>query len=292
MSELSWQRERHASDTIYPSERAMLGGVERHLECQWRRSVAVLALFCVSVTPVACGSTTDPSTSTAAQGGQPADNCAEGDTRECVGKGACRGGQYCENDGWGSCECEGIGTAGAKMSAAGNGGATGGDATSLGGHPEQTGGAAAGGGQSTWDDDPCDGVESGCGSTLCPLSNETACSAIDQCSFWNIPKIEVDENRSYAVFRVPRVSELPEPSELPGDCLCADSPLAARFEVYVTAPGANGQLPDGHFTVRQPWYFGPCDSPVQCTESYPYVRTKSPDAPEVNVYYAPGPCPP
>src|ERR1041385_2431857 len=48
----------------------------------------------------ACGSTETPP----AQGG----SCSPGDTRECVGVGACRGGQRCGDDGrWGDCACTG-----------------------------------------------------------------------------------------------------------------------------------------------------------------------------------------
>ena len=38
------------------------------------------------------------------------ERCSPGDTRSCVGPGACSGGQRCGSDGWGACEC---GTSGA-----------------------------------------------------------------------------------------------------------------------------------------------------------------------------------
>ncbi len=69
--------------------------------------------------------------------------CDPGDTRECVGPGACRGGQICAGNGtWEECDC-GAATGGAP----GAGGATGG-ATQSGGNVG-TGGEAIGGGSAT-----------------------------------------------------------------------------------------------------------------------------------------------
>jgi fibro-slime domain-containing protein len=78
------------------------------------------------------------------------ETCTPGDTRECVGPGACRGGQMCDDDGagWGDCDC------GAELGGSGGGGtgATGGTATgglggqSTGGTPGDTGGTVVGGG--------------------------------------------------------------------------------------------------------------------------------------------------
>lgn len=71
--------------------------------------------------------------------------CDPGDTRECVGSGACRGGQICAEDGtWGACDC-GSGTGGAE----GGGGTTTGGSQSGGnagaGATATTGGSATGG---------------------------------------------------------------------------------------------------------------------------------------------------
>lgn len=35
----------------------------------------------------------------------PAPTCTDGDTRECVGPGACAGGQFCERETWSACDC-------------------------------------------------------------------------------------------------------------------------------------------------------------------------------------------
>jgi len=78
----------------------------------------------------------DEASSAGAQGS----GCLAGDTRECVGPGACRGGQQCRIDGlWGSCDC---GTTGGTAQTRATGGASGGvSGTSV----RATGGQATGG---------------------------------------------------------------------------------------------------------------------------------------------------
>lgn len=73
--------------------------------------------------------------------------CAGGDTRECLGPGACRGAQACGADGWNACDC-GMGSGG--LTGAGGAVATGG-VVSSGGAPA-TGGVVGTGGA-----DPPDG---------------------------------------------------------------------------------------------------------------------------------------
>jgi hypothetical protein len=48
----------------------------------------------------------------AASTGGTAPACAPGDTRECVGPGACRGAQACDAIGWGECDCGATGNGG------------------------------------------------------------------------------------------------------------------------------------------------------------------------------------
>ena len=72
-------------------------------------------------------------------GGTAALSCQPGDTRECVGPGACRGGQQCDTHGsWGACDC---GASGGATST----GASGGTSTVL----PSNGGSATGGARST-----------------------------------------------------------------------------------------------------------------------------------------------
>ncbi len=96
-------------------------------------------------TPGAAGSAID-------LGGAPgtggATVCTAGDTRGCVGPGACDGGQVCLSDGtWGDCDCGTTGTGGADGSGgSGTGGATvgSGGASSAGAPPTGSGGATPG----------------------------------------------------------------------------------------------------------------------------------------------------
>ncbi len=58
-------------------------------------------LACATATVLACSN--DGSGETGKSAGEV---CTQGDTRECVGAGACNGGQLCDDDGkWGKCEC-------------------------------------------------------------------------------------------------------------------------------------------------------------------------------------------
>ncbi len=83
-----------------------------------KRLFAALAM--ATFVSAACGSSDD--------GNLNHQTCTPGDTRTCVGPGACNGGQVCGSDGnWGTCDCGGGGSggsAGVGGSAAGASGAT------------------------------------------------------------------------------------------------------------------------------------------------------------------------
>jgi len=131
-----------------------------------RRSRAALALAASASLLFAlagCGSgdTTGGATSSTADGGTAGSStplggaatavCVPGETRECIGPGACRGGQACARDGasWGACDC-GETTGGAAGAAGAPG--TGGAATSggaAGAVTEPQGGGTADGGAAT-----------------------------------------------------------------------------------------------------------------------------------------------
>lgn len=101
-----------------PLSRAIRNGVG------WMLRAAALGALAI-----ACGSDEDP--------GGAAALCSTGETRTCVGPGACQGGQSClpDGSGFGPCDC-GAATGGSGGSAGGSGGSVG-----IGG----TGGASAGG---------------------------------------------------------------------------------------------------------------------------------------------------
>lgn len=65
-------------------------------------AVAVAAIAMVGVV----GCARDDKGETGARAGEGAPGCSQGDTRECVGPGACEGGQTCGDDGkWEACDC-------------------------------------------------------------------------------------------------------------------------------------------------------------------------------------------
>jgi hypothetical protein len=87
---------------------------------------ALLAALCVLADASCGGRAWEPQDKEAATAGTEGYSCLPGDTRECVGKGACRGGQQCSAEGsWGACNC---GTTGGTSSSAA-GGSTGGQET-------------------------------------------------------------------------------------------------------------------------------------------------------------------
>ena len=72
--------------------------------------------------------------------------CAQGDTRTCVGPGACPGAQECKTDlTWSTCDCGSTGSGGAGAGGASNSVATGGSQANVGG-ANPTGGAGPTGG--------------------------------------------------------------------------------------------------------------------------------------------------
>lgn len=99
--------------------------------------------------------------------------CEVGETRECVGRGACKGGQQCLTTGWSDCDCgsDSGGTAGtpslgdggteSTMAGAGNngGGSNGGDGASAGATQGAAGEGSVegvgGDGTTDWKADPC-----------------------------------------------------------------------------------------------------------------------------------------
>lgn len=122
-------------------------------------SVARRLLFLVLML-VGCSS--EPSSSGGA-GGQPR-ACTPGSTQECVGPGACKGGQSCAFDGsgWSPCECGGGGSSQAGSGGSGQAGSggsgqagsfpssgAGGSDAGAGGSDAGSGGSAAGAGGST-----------------------------------------------------------------------------------------------------------------------------------------------
>lgn len=117
-----------------------------------KRLAATFVLVSAGVlVSVACGSSKND------LGGKT--TCSPGDTRSCVGPGACTGGQTCGSDGsWGACDC---GASGSGGSGGGSGSGTGGSGAGGSGGATQKDGGGTGGtaGDASADagppDDPC-----------------------------------------------------------------------------------------------------------------------------------------
>jgi hypothetical protein len=231
-----------------------------------------------------------------------ATSCNEGDTRRCVGPGACDGGQVCLGAKWTECDC------GSSMS---NGGGGQSDAGSPGlNQAGQTQSAAGAGGSAPdnidWDDDPCsgDGLTNGertidC-SGDCPgfhprPGDPVGCAPQAQCQLtsWEVYPSEGAALTMPTDFagRTPRASTIDGPCDCP-----AGQPIFAKFRVHValTDPALV------HLTVRAPWHFG-TDSAAACTTAKQQCAqgsgtwntvlwTESANAPAVNVPMRIGPC--
>jgi hypothetical protein len=216
---------------------------------------AVVLVACIAS---ACGGGTTEPQANESSAGQSSDDCQNGETRECVGPGACTGGQFCSDGAWERCECAANGDAGEggtppaqEMGASG--------ATSSGGSTNTSAVAGA----------------------TSPFSSP--CYVIDECGVGYDDILEITEDENHVVFRTPKASMYP------AECISCPK-IASRLELRVRSAETD-ERPSGHFTVRPPWQFGSCDEPSQCTEEAAIVWTESNDAPEVNVYYEPGPCP-
>ena len=140
------------------------------------------ALLC-ALFAQACGGNSTVSPADATGGSASSDMaCAVGDTRECIGPGACKGGQECAASGWQQCECAAAGEprAGAGGSSATSSGGAAGSTLHGGGAAGHAGGASpAGAGGST-------AGEAGAGGSMgtevaCP-EGFSSCSAAADCS--------------------------------------------------------------------------------------------------------------
>lgn len=160
------------------------------------------------------GSSTGGTTATGATGGSAGTTsaCSPGETRTCVGPGACQGGQTCEQSGtWSTCDCGAGGSGGSGGSGGtagspsggggtptgGSGGVAGTDGSAGSGATGGTGGAAgvdAGTDSSASDasdggdaDSGCPAGNKYCGSACVPVGPDTGCGNVSctACSFQN-----------------------------------------------------------------------------------------------------------
>ena len=116
------------------------------------RSALLLALG-IAVQPGCGGRAGSQEEGGQSVGGTAVTACQAGNTRECVGPGACRGGQQCDESGyWGKCECAATGGASSTgIGENGTGGEVSGGSRAIAGSPAQTttGGNTPTGGRSS-----------------------------------------------------------------------------------------------------------------------------------------------
>ena len=272
---------------------------------RWRvvPSVGAFTLALGSLLASACGSKTaeepqakagsagstaesagSPSTTAGSAGAMSQNQCAAGDTRICVGPGACAGGQVCGSDRqWSACDCGGGGSGGRPNGGGGGAGGGGADSGAEGGASGDAGVGGLGDGDEACPKGAialdCSGQ---CGpvSPLCP----TECAKV----------VHVD---TAAIGTV--VARLPPHPAM--DCNCG-SPGSVNATYAVSFIIDHPPSAAYHITLPEPWSFEvgaftPCVPPygAQCRNSTAYasfpIRTADPSAVAVNLTLEPGNCP-
>lgn len=256
---------------------------------------------------------------TEVQGGSTASTvCTAGDTRECVGSGACRGGQVCASAEWSACDCGSSG--GASEGGNGAGGSV------AGGTAETGAGGAENGGAPDETADPC--PEPNPTESQPPWSCATDCfdqrdMDIQVCGGTpqTYPKACTNYDASRTrLMRLPNtitegevVLRTPTAASLGGPCACDNgTPVVAKLLSFVR-PGNKWPYQSSpfhvHFTVRLPWHVGLVKDTSDCAPAEPaqcqdllvvdgavgntsnlQIWTEDPSAPPVNVEMAPGDC--
>jgi hypothetical protein len=278
-------------------------GTEFWCRLQRLQSKAAFAFIVVSTWAAAgCGSKTEsvPASSAGAAGASSA-LCLAGDTRTCVGPGACDGGQACGPDGeWSACDCgtpaAGGGTGSSGAGAAGNGGASaqsqGGSGGTVGGSSSGASGTAgaagsAGAGGLNPGDDPCP-----------PNHLTTDCSGQcgdmpASCTSTTCPTGVLVSGPLSAGLVLARA-----PSHPGASCTCTGNGTSIAYSMYI---GLSSKASSSwHASVLDPWRVSvlssSCSLPDQSNcntlnSGYVTVWTDDPDAPSANVVAEPGPCP-
>jgi hypothetical protein len=255
----------------------------------------------VSLAGACGGSSITPDTrSTGMAGTSDVTGCVEGDTRECVGPGACEGGQVCRNRTWSSCDCGDPGSGGAlgtgsgPVTAAGEGG----------GLPAGTGGdGATTVDEIDWQDDPCmdDGLTTTFRTIDCagdcpgfhPMPNELECTTKAKCELHGllIQGESSAESPTYFLHRTPRAEMVD------GPCECSTgAPIFAKYRITLDFKDE----PTRRVSVRKPWHLS-TDATATCVgETLQCLHgsgrwsvelwTESEAAPAVNVKLEIGAC--
>ena len=271
--------------------------------------VALFALLLAA----SCGSKTSetPGASVAGSAGSAgasaAGTCAAGDTRTCVGPGACSGGQACGSTGqWSACDCGGSAgggstgggsTGGGSASVAGSsGGPAGGVAgTTEGGGSGGLAGANEAGSPST--DDPC---PSGAITADCSGQCDAKAAVCEAACGQRVVMVDYVDPTFLPNVVMMRTPSHPQPS-----CSCGiEGEARSAYEVTIIVKHPTSST--WHVSVPSPWAVSsvvPSDGcfppiPEQCVDFVwagndrsMTVLTADPNAPAVNIVAELGQCP-
>lgn len=267
----------------------------------WKRfrpgEVASIMLLLAS-----CGSTTSEAPGPAAgasAGSLSSDRCSAGDTRHCVGPGACDGGQACGSDErWGACDCGASGGGGTAAVGGSSGGPSFGGASMSG-----TGGAAVGG-ESASETGAAGASTMNPGDEPCPTSPILLADCSGQCSAKG-PTCDDVCPVSLSLTQLNDgqvIARLPSPPAAP--CLCSvqgvqPAAYSALINVNVANPPRNSSF---HLSVPPPWFVAldnggrvhcarPEASCLAVSGAGLGVWTADPNAPAINLTVEAGPCP-
>jgi len=278
---------------------------------------ALLVAGILSIVLQSCGGSSVAQNQSTA--GQPntASICEDGDTRQCVGPGACDGGQLCRHSEWEPCDCGGGRSTGSGGTTTG-GGRSSGDAGArpadgVGGTQEAEGGNTAAGGNGDeanidWNDDPCsqDGIVNDLGTIDCAgdcngnhprPSQDLGCAPRNKCELTAVEIFAPIELGDWLKAPTTFVHRTPRAETVDGPCDCTSGqPAFAKYRVHVALKDAGAV----HLDVRPPWHFssdimsGCADQPAQCvsrTGTWDVLLwTEYSNAPAVNVKLSAGTC--
>lgn len=248
--------------------------------------------------------------------------CTPGDTRQCVGPAACRGGQVCESETWSACDC---GSSAGGDAPQGFGGVGGSEPAATGG----AGAAAAGGDSGGAPAELADACPSPNANDQLPpwncaddcfkqrvidreiCSSPKLCTNADASGFGGIIDLPKAINAGDILLRTPSASRVG------GPCACNKGVAIAAKLLFDAVPddawpyqASSGTAYHIHVTVRLPWHVGLVADAVDCAPPNPaqcqdlgFVNVKGGNssnlqiwtedlaAPPVNAEMAPGECP-
>jgi len=264
--------------------------------------VVVLFVGVLGVASVgACGSKTSemlgPSIAGSA-GSSAGAECTAGDTRNCVGPGACDGGQACGRDGrWSQCDC-GVsggsdGSAGGPSIGMGGAGQNSGGASGVAGEfgvagaTSEAGAAGEAGTGAIMSDQPCPmvSIPLDCSGQCRPTPNGChSCGAI-------LDLGAVTPSDGMVLMRTP--------SHPGAHCFLCNTPTQTSVAFQIQVGWSNPPGGSWHVTASPPWY--PALDQSSCAPQQPescieladsvVLWTADPNAPSVNVILHSGPCP-